>query len=40
VQIADGLYATVNGSHQIGALYSDYRNSVDVGLTYTVRLSR
>jgi hypothetical protein len=41
VQIADGLYATVNASHQIGALYySEYRNSADLGLTYTVRFSR
>lgn len=40
VQIADGLYATVNGSHQMGALYSDYRNSADVGVTYTLRFSK
>jgi hypothetical protein len=40
VLIADGLYATVNGSHQTGAVYSEYRNSVDLGLTYTLRFSR
>jgi hypothetical protein len=40
VLIVDGLYATVNGSHQTGAIYSENRNSVDLGLTYTVRFAR
>jgi hypothetical protein len=40
VQVADGLYATLNGSHSMGALYSEHRNSVDLGLTYTVRFSK
>ncbi len=40
VLITDGLYATVNGCHQSGALYSDYRNAVDVGLSYTVRFPK
>ena len=40
VAITEGLYATVNGSHQTGASYADFRNSVDVGLTYTIRFSR
>jgi hypothetical protein len=39
VLIVDGLYATVNASHQTGAIYADFRNSVDLGLTYTVRFS-
>jgi hypothetical protein len=40
VLIVDGLYATVNASHQTGAIYSEYRNSVDLGLTYTIRFSK
>jgi hypothetical protein len=40
VLITDGLFASVNGSHQTGAIYGDSRNSVDVGLTYTIRFSR
>ena len=40
VLVVDGLYATVNASHQTGAIYSDARNSVDLGLTYTVRFSK
>jgi hypothetical protein len=40
VLIVDGLYATVNASHQTGAIYADFRNSVDLGLTYTVRFSK
>ena len=40
VLIVDGLYATMNGSHQTGAIYSEFRNSVDLGLTYTVRFSK
>jgi hypothetical protein len=38
--VTDGLYAQVNGSHHMGTLYGDYRNSVDVALTYTVRFPR
>ena len=40
VLVADGLYAQVNGSHQMGVLYSEFRNSIDVALTYTVRFPR
>jgi hypothetical protein len=40
IHVVDALYAQVNGSHQIGALYSDFRNSADLALTYTVRFPR
>lgn len=40
IRVADGLFAQVNASHQMGALYSDFRNSADVALTYTVRVAR
>jgi hypothetical protein len=40
VLVVDGLFAQVNAAHQSGAIYSDFRNSVDVALTYTVRFSR
>ena len=40
VLVADGLYAQINAAHQMGALYSEYRNSIDVALTYTVRYGR
>ena len=40
VLIADGLYASVNGSRQTGAIYSQFRNSVDLGLTYTIRFAK
>jgi hypothetical protein len=40
VLIVDGLFATVNGSKQTGGVYSDFRNAVDMALTYTVRFPR
>jgi hypothetical protein len=42
VLVVDGLYATINGSHQTGAIYSNPEapTSVDVGLTYTLRFAR
>jgi hypothetical protein len=40
VRLLDGLYATVNGSHQTGAVYSGDRDVVDLALTYTVRFPR
>lgn len=40
IQIAQGLFAQVNGSHQSGALYNQPADAVDAALTYTVRFGR
>jgi hypothetical protein len=40
VLVVDGLYAQVNAAHQSGAIYSEFRNSLDVAFTYTVRFPR
>jgi hypothetical protein len=40
VQVATGLFAQVNGSHQSGALYDQPADAVDAALTYTVRFGK
>jgi hypothetical protein len=40
VQIAGGLFAQVNASHQSGALYAARATAADAALTYTIRYPR
>jgi hypothetical protein len=40
LQVADGLFALVNASHQSGALYTARATAGDVALTYTLRFPR
>jgi len=41
IHLVDSLYAQINRSHNSGkTLYSEYRNSTDLALTYTIRYPR